>query len=463
MKYREHDVEMKALRRRKKNDGDDESVVVQEAKVKQKLWARATARWKANARYTARQRRGKRSVISRSAVAANSTLSLPPSINEASQSSPSLPPSRASSPRPSTSHESHDSHRLAHSSTSRDMQEAQDPTTLPDVSISPPTPTQASPPAYQQPLPRNQRIPEDDMSLSDSLSRKVLRQHSVSSRHPSFTESSTDEAPIGDSLLADDSISYTPSINSAHVATDDKSLLARLGEMASEPPVDHSGSSSLQVSAPVWQDDFAEFPHDGVPQETGASPQSSANSEFSAERNLSAGFPLPPPPISHKGKLAELSYYEHSSYSYDDLVDAHGLEPSAPPFSEAIGPSAPPLDEEQVQVSLGVPSAPPLVDESSEQAGDGDRHTDDDSMSGVLEYVDEEDVLDASHSAGSSAALTPSQVQAAAVALQDSQSSPPSPLTPSTSADYPRHRVSLIESSQDLVANDSVPLPRYQP
>lgn len=82
-KLRNADLEMKARNKRRRQSSDDDSIEMmvskeKEHKTTQALWARATARWKANARYVARQRRGKRGTVLRASQVSGVELIAPP-------------------------------------------------------------------------------------------------------------------------------------------------------------------------------------------------------------------------------------------------------------------------------------------------------------------------------------------------------------------------------------------------
>jgi len=136
-------------------------------------------------------------------------------------------------------------------------------------------------------------------------------------------------------------------IHAAHVATDDKALLARLAELASAPPADDASesveTSEAEISVPAWQDEEIEdFTH-----ATSLAPKLDASSS-----SPSSFFPPPP----SKERLAAAERLEYS-FGFDGLDSAEPEpEPSAPPFEEG---SAPPLDNDV----FPMPSAPPLLDE----------------------------------------------------------------------------------------------------
>lgn len=185
-----------------------------ESKVKQKLWARATARWKDNARYTARQRRGKRTSIRSRGARSSTSLDNPRDGLTSGRSSPSpsssLPPSRSQSRRNSTASLQHDPSMNASPSPREHA--------VPTISISPPAHPHASPPAYRQKA-LNATDSSEGMYPDDGPS------HFIRSRDPSCAASCS-QSDCGEAS----------SNHAAHVATDDKALLARLADLASHPP-----------------------------------------------------------------------------------------------------------------------------------------------------------------------------------------------------------------------------------
>jgi len=136
---------------------------------------------------------------------------------------------------------------------------------------------------------------------------------------------------------------YSPPLHAAHVATDDKTILHRMIGMSSEPP-EAGGSTELESSAPaLFEDDDEGFSH-----YTRSDSQDTDGSSFM--------FPAPPQPApSSKGKMVEMC-------DYDDVHVEPPSGPSAPPFEASLGPSAPPFDESE---GSG-PSAPPLEGEQLE-------------------------------------------------------------------------------------------------
>lgn len=310
---------------------DEQMMLEKDARVKQKIWARATARWKANARYTARQRRGKRS-LGKGTQEESSAVSLQPE-------DPVLPP-RAPSPSipPSSS-----------------------PSSV-DVSRS------------NSPIP-----PSHDNVVSSSVPEPLLpnlppayHQRSAIQSSPSINNDQTDFVSAGSNTPVQ-TMEY---IHGAHVATDDKALLARLADLASAPP--HSppftnngessiGESSMSVSAPVWpEDDLYEYdPND---ERSGPSLGQEIESSPIIPHIPMQSLPFPPPP--------EHRIIKTYDYSLEDIEPE--FEPSAPPFQEY--PNAPPLDEE---IHLyATPSAPPLRDDPSQSDYD-------DSWDGHIDVPDE--------------------------------------------------------------------------
>lgn len=154
---------------------------------------------------------------------------------------------------------------------------------------------------------------------------------------------------------------YSPSHMAAHVATDDKTTLAQMTELASAPPPsdrDFSSPSSMRAgpAVPEWRDEELEdFPDRGEgtlePTDPGSRP-----ARLDLDRSLDAGMllessPFPAPPS--KGKMAARGFYEYPSSFEEDVAYLEGeVGPSAPPFEAA--PSAPPTGDS--------PSAPPLED-----------------------------------------------------------------------------------------------------
>ncbi|KAI0718858.1 hypothetical protein C8T65DRAFT_706539 [Cerioporus squamosus] len=207
-------------------------------------------------------------------------------------------------------------------------------------------------------------------------------------------------------------VPYEPPINSAHVATDDKNVLAHMVRLASAPPPadacasSHGGSSELYPSVPILEDDGFE----PLPPEL----QSDVDVHVSGERAIrgpphsglapdapldaSSPYPVPsytedalrhralvlPPPPS-KIALAGPMFYEYPNEFEEDVATTEPpLGPSSPPFEEepfappfrideglVVAPSAPPLDsadELPPTMEMLSPSAPPLEHDEHEYA-----------------------------------------------------------------------------------------------
>lgn len=363
-KRRQEDIEMKARRRRRSYLADDDTnrelIAEREVRVKQKIWARATARWKANARYTARQRRGKRiASTTRMTSSQNSSVSLDQVEDEQHTPhsiAPSLPLSRRSS-----------------------LESLYANSSPPDAAIPPPeseirthrtTPSIASttsslsqlrvsPPAYHvRTIPRIHVTSDDLEDSSLPISSAASLHHTQRSLRSTYSQSN-----ITDTTYDSDLISQP--LHAAHVATDDKTLLAHLANLASHPPTDgldspHPDSASHQVSVPIWQDeqleDFREQSCDSESILASNCPSRSASPA-----------PIFPPPPS-KGKMAAPAFYDYP-YSFEDITLEPEPGPSAPPFEEEascppmgsidFAPSAPPLLPLEVEWYMEYPSTPP--------------------------------------------------------------------------------------------------------
>lgn len=306
IKRRRRDLEAEFKKRHSKPSAAEEAknMVEKESKAKLKILARATARWKANIRHAARQRKGKRVVTARSSQ-----------LHQPSHSS-NNPRSRLSvSLRSPTSSRRSSVISLPDDLAQPVIDECPSPMSLSLDAISTPTisPIATSPPAYHH---DGQALPSD-ISHATSLDRQS----------PSFRVNSS----TSNSFLA------------AHVATDDKTLLARLVDLASRPPEEISTDAldvcDALVSAPAWHDELEEIPPDLIISNDHP-PTCLASSLF------------PPPPSKEHMAIRDLYDY---SFSFEGMA-ALEPEPSAPPFH--LDP-APPLDDHQI-----VPSAPPLLDDT---------------------------------------------------------------------------------------------------
>ncbi|KAI0324038.1 hypothetical protein GY45DRAFT_470297 [Cubamyces sp. BRFM 1775] len=237
----------------------EESEEVRRARTQQRLWARASAKWVANVRQAARRRRKRMASgtvakdsdgrVLREAQASTSAVSLARTHNannldRRQSTTSSLRSSRwtrtsSRSPSPAPSHRSrnHD-----------------------DVSSPPPSHSSQSPPAYPQ---------------TSTYQHGRWHSHPLDSAAGSHHHAS-DIPPPPASPPPHSPIPYEPPLHSAHVAIDDKSVLARMAHLASAPPLSTSEdmdvdadmhacgpsspggpgrSSELRPSVPVLEDD----------------------------------------------------------------------------------------------------------------------------------------------------------------------------------------------------------------
>lgn len=306
IKRRRRDLEAEFKKHHSEHSAAEEAknMAEKESKAKLKILARATARWKAGIR--ARQRKGKRVVTAKSSQPHQPSHSL---NNSRSRLTVSII-SRTSSRRSSVV-------SLTDDLSQPIIDECPSPMTLPLDAISTPTtsPVATSPPAYHH---DGQAPPVIYSNISHTTS--LDRQSSL------FRANSSTPNPF----------------HAAHVATDDKTLLARLVDLASRPPEETSTDAldacDTLVSAPAWRDELEEIPPDLIISNYHP-PTCFASSLF------------PPPPS--KEHMATGNLYDYS-FSFEDTA-ALEPEPSAPPFHLDSAP----LDDHQI-----VPSAPPLLDDT---------------------------------------------------------------------------------------------------
>jgi hypothetical protein len=298
-----------------------------ESKAKMKILARATARWKANIRHAVRQRKGKRVVTARSSQ---------PYLTHSSNNSRCLTVSlhsRTSSRRSSVV-------SLPDETSQPIIGECPSSTSLPLDRTSTPTISPTSPPAYHH---DSQALPViySNISHATSLDRESsLRVNSSTSN----------------------------SFHAAHVATDDKTMLAHLVDLASRPPeetsTDASGACDTAVSAPAWHEELEEIPPDLI-----------ISNDHPPTCFSSSLFPTPP----SKEYMATGDLYDYS-FSFEGTA-ALESEPSAPPFhldpaplmhDHQIAPSAPPLLDDTEFLGDVHPSAPQL--DAGEENSSGQEH-----------------------------------------------------------------------------------------
>ncbi|KDQ63137.1 hypothetical protein JAAARDRAFT_53364 [Jaapia argillacea MUCL 33604] len=305
---------------------------VKRFRSQKKLWARATARWKANARQSARRRRrlGMRSGDHQSVVSVvlndDAESEAPPSNSAVSSSAPvDLQPTTPT--------------QLVVEDRSNSEVAG------PSVSLPAPMPL---PPAYPSDtqMHRNNTPPEDTGS---SISPPPPIDTKLSSPPP-FVEN-----PLPSSHLS----------ASAHVATDDKTVLAHMVSLASAPPTNEDCCQGSSSDVPPLVPPYIDEDFEQLPAEVLGTPPPLASVAGPSTLPPAGRSPFPPPP--------EKSQHFHHSDCYEylyesDILGAEAeIEPSAPPFDaypsdpalepDDTLPSAPPL---QLDDELPLPSAPDL-------------------------------------------------------------------------------------------------------
>jgi len=347
---------------------EEEDAEVRRLQSQQKMWAKASARWKANVKQSARRRRKRQAGAAKDGDARLLT-----------ESSHSSSMSLHRMPTGSSSSSAARSTRLSFS----------------DDNTDPPAPTPASP---EPDTHRSHRPPAYLSDTSDMAAKardgfqetvlplaadSVLGTDNAAASHSSIRiPSSSDDLPLP----------YPDFIQAGHVATDDKALLARMADLASAPEAPASsitgGSPAVYASVPPLEDDFDVMPFDihvvdcdaaeaGEPSGSRRTPSPrpplSPDCTPSYSRDPSPGPSLlPPPPL--KGRLAAPTFYEYPASFEEDVL---GLEPemgpSAPPFEDEgiSAASAPPLEVEyDMEETDALPSAPPLMDDDVPISGD---------------------------------------------------------------------------------------------
>ncbi|KAF5366941.1 hypothetical protein D9757_010835 [Collybiopsis confluens] len=326
------DVEKRRHRSRKRSpQSDDTEAMLEKVKhTRTKVLQRAAARWRANARQTFRRRR-----VGRKAVQPNDSDDadiIPISSRTHIIGQESLPASPATSRRSSVS--SVETRNTARTTPSARQSSAEERPSWPSSTPSIPP----SPPAYpHHPLPRT----------TTNLSSKP-------DMNPPDSQTESRRSSLSSPLSADQSVHVTTHM--AHVATDDKALLARLDHLVSAPEMSTMHYDS-QYAAPVWRDEeLADFAHlyQSDPSEA------SASSDDDRGRPNTGVTMFPPPPVhfpfNEKGKetVSYFGYTHHSDrpYPYEFEQGILDVEPE-------VGPSAPPF-ETAADLSAASPSAPPL-------------------------------------------------------------------------------------------------------
>lgn len=292
-------------------DGHKNVEVEKGSKALQKAWARASARWKANAHYSLQQRRGMRFLTK--------------SYRQSLISSPNNSRSRlaiSTSRTPSVLSSSHITNDKEVSSVDEQLPDPQRQTVHHTSRFS-------SPPAYHE---------------GHQMSPPIISS-------PQEQTMGSNSYPAPSRRLSQTHLTLFPA--TAHVATDDKTVLSRLADLASAPPNGAEIMSLSEVSAP----DDLEFEIRTV---------SPIPTQISSGPSL-----FPPPPSKEKLSATEGLDY---TFVYDNLENAEPeAEPSAPPFEEnptmqslpesVLLPSAPPIiDNENRAIPTCLPSAPSLED-----------------------------------------------------------------------------------------------------
>lgn len=327
---KKNDLELKARDKANLEDPSEDGEREIEARGKNRLWARASARWKANIRQSARRRRNRRHGFSSGRLSrSQSPTLLDP--HEASPRPSSIVLSRRHSIAPVS--EDNDFHVVA---VENSPTPTRPPSTSPDPSCSH---TVSSPPAYIFPA---LHMPPEIEEASHITSGDTTPR-----RRPLLFP------PVPE----DDEIPYHPSY-AGHVAIDDKAHLARMAELASAPPPviedNIRGSvSPICESAPEWHDDFEDPP---------SQPDTFAPSEISPFDVGNSGFPIPP-----SKSILSPGYFDGHSY-LDDITTLDPISlPSMPPyeagpntipFVETLRASAPPISEDDQAFDHWEGSAP---------------------------------------------------------------------------------------------------------
>ncbi|KAF9225575.1 hypothetical protein BS17DRAFT_778777 [Gyrodon lividus] len=333
------DIEHKVGKKLRPDDASELGDMEKDARGKMRIWAKATARWKANIRHSARRRR-KRHIIS-----SKLSRSPSPALSDSQEVSADVP--FAASPRRWFTGEEADSARFETMLPNDDNT----PTIAEQSPVEPipiTFPRTSSPPAYRSPV--MQRPPHCQAASDLNATR---------SRHSSLLFEQVNY-PV---TMEDEPIPYMPP-SSGHVATDDKAHLARIQQLASAPPemVGKACANTMRaVSAPEWHEALDEL--DDLVVESGV---------ISAPAFPFHDFALPPsfPPLPTKGDVPS-GYFDANLFCYgeDDGIPVLGLDagPSASLFD--AHPSAPPIGDLDLD-----PSAPSLEDED-EPFHDWDRST----------------------------------------------------------------------------------------
>ncbi|KAI0782388.1 hypothetical protein BC629DRAFT_1594175 [Irpex lacteus] len=367
----------KRMRKQKEGyDSDTEPEEVKQARTQQKMWAKASAKWRSGIRMSARRRRRRPTQVVQDPEPRMSTDTL---VSRSSEAPSTIPPHTVGSdapaqvdnaPRPSTSHDGDSPHNPPPTRASIDASRPTHPPQYPEDSI--PSTSYRQHPAVDRP------------SLLDAR-RASVEEGSLEAHNP---------PPTGDG-----DIPYTAPA-SGHVATDDKTVLARLAEYASAPPVDDGISHGIShvdshgVAGPSvpgieeLEQGVLELLNDEEAQPSYSESRAHwdrsvlSNSVFSSSGLSSLPAPAPiysrtpsphpdsrlphPPAFPPPPTKAQLFYEYPSSFEADVEGTEPEPNPSAPPFEYVSGPSAPPEDVFEPPDMSAVACAPPLIDEEEE-------------------------------------------------------------------------------------------------
>ena len=366
------DLEKKLRKHRALDDDtDDELEDAARARAQQRrLWVKATARWRPNVKISARRRRKKPGTSISSDVS---------SIHSKAESS-------VAGASPSMEMLTLESSSLATEATSTSLPSATPPLGVPVPDGETPHTEEHEPfsdvPSHESRPSHPPDYREDSAKVTARLGDIDPPSHSVASE-----DASLDDNPQTAQMTR--SARSLPHVSVAHIATDDKSLLARMATLVSSPPEEDASTapqSSQDAAVPHGPfvpvidelEELSDAHLETMDRESrkGAevvwsnhlsSPSSSYQPALSSSlpvpmysREPSPHPPMFPAPLS-KAQLAGVQYYEYPSAFEADIVEPPSdPQPSAPMFEY---PSAPEDDSSQLEA---VPCAPPLIDEEDE-------------------------------------------------------------------------------------------------
>ncbi|KAL4069819.1 hypothetical protein V8B97DRAFT_1969453 [Scleroderma yunnanense] len=318
-KRKRRDLEVKLQHKLRADDESEYGDQEKKARGKMRMWVKATARWKASVRHSARRRRKRQSAVSR--------------VPRSQSSTPSNCPddSVISLPRPSLQHSSPPSAvegaEFVPITSTVDMPERA--ALPPDSQVPPEVPL---PPAYRPAATERPRS-----AILHQVSLPDLS--SLPSRRTSVLSDPGSPPPVSHT----EPIPYIPPAT-GHVSTDDKSDIARRIELASAPPDSStsttSGNSAATVSVPAY--DVVSDELDGYPE---------LEPPYSSQDFLDMPSIFPSPPS--KAMMA-FNYHEDLSTPVDEPSGDGPFIPSAPPaIHPNLEPSAPSLEDEDENEALG--------------------------------------------------------------------------------------------------------------